>query len=130
MKIDPVQPPREFVVTDRGDTLAHVADIALGDDELVTFRTESGTSFDFVRKSWGYYGTPSLNGRTREEGLRAVLCMGQPRTEGQPQRMYLLLVEEGQEAPFEEYARTEGMRVVAWLDSDEAVDEAARRLET
>ena len=52
MKIDPVQPPREFVVTDRGDTLAHVADVELGHDELVTFRTEN-TSFDFVRKSWG-----------------------------------------------------------------------------
>ncbi len=43
--------------------------------------------------------------------------------------MYLLLVEEGQESAFEEYLEREGMRVVAWLDDDESVAAAARRLE-
>jgi hypothetical protein len=130
MRIDPVEPPREFEVTARGDKLRHVADVALADDELVTFLTDSGTQYDVVRKSWGYYATPSLNGRLREQGLRAALCVGQPRATGQPQRMYLLLVEAGCEDRFQAYADAEGMRVVAWLDDDEAVAETARTLES
>ena len=129
MRFSPVDPPREFGVGYRGATIKHVADLELGDDEQVTMRTESGTELDVVRKSWGYYATPSMNGRLAEHGLRAALVIGVPRQEEQSQRMYLLLVERGREADFEQYAEAEGMRVVAWLDDDEAVARAAARLE-
>jgi hypothetical protein len=42
--------------------------------------------------------------------------------------MYLLLVERGREQDFEAYIAAEEMRVVTWLDSDEAVDRAAAAL--
>jgi hypothetical protein len=99
---------REFEVA--GVRLTHVADVSLEPDELVTF--EGG--LDVTRKDWGYYATPSLNGRLREHGLRAVLVLGGG-------KLYLLLVEEGAEPAFEDYLREQELRVVAWLDSDEAV---------
>lgn len=130
MRFEPVEPPREFGVGRRGGRLRHVADAWLDLDEVVTLRTESGTEVDVTRKSWGYYGSPSLNGRLRDHGLRAALCMGVPRDGEEAPRMYLMLVEDGQEAAFEEYLAAEEMRVVAWLDSDEAVAEAARCLDS
>jgi len=126
--LNPVDPPREFEVGRRGGRLRHVLDLELGDDEVVTLKTASGTEVDVTRKSWGYYGSPSLNGRLRDFGLHAVLTMGVPRDEGAP-RMYVMYVEDGQESDFEAYLSAEEMRVVAWLDSDEAVAEAAKRLE-
>ena len=36
--------------------------------------------------------------------------------------MYLLLVERGHEDDFQAYLDAEDMRVVAWLDTDEAVE--------
>ncbi|MEX2195763.1 MAG: hypothetical protein WD844_10805 [Thermoleophilaceae bacterium] len=128
MRFEPVEPPREFEVGRRGGRLRHVGDAWLGHDEVLTLRTESGTEVDLTRKSWGWYGGPSLNGRLRDHRLRAALCMGLPREGEQAQRMYLLFVEEGHEADFEGYLAAEHMQVVAWLDSDEAVAEAARRL--
>ncbi len=128
MKVTHVDPPRTFGVGKRGATLDHVADIELGDDEVITLKTATGTELDLTRKSWGYYGTPSLNGRLREHGLRAALAVGVPREEGEPERMYLMLVEAGREQDFQEYIDAEHMRVLRWLDSDEAVAEAARRL--
>jgi hypothetical protein len=107
-----------------------VADAWLGDDEVITFKTGSGTEVDLTRKSWGYYGSPSLNGRLRDHGLRAALAMGVPRDGEESPRMYLMYVEEGGEAGFEEYIAAEEMRVVAWLDSDEAVQIAAQKLDT
>jgi hypothetical protein len=96
----------------------------LGDGELLTI----ADGFDVGRKAWGWYATPSLNARAREHGLRGVLAMGQPRPGKSAERMYVMLVEEGREAAFEEYLAEERMRIVAWLDSDEAVAEAERAL--
>jgi hypothetical protein len=128
VKVTPIQPPRTFGVGNRGGTLEHVADVELGDDEVVTFRTGSETEFDVTRKSWGYYATPSLNGRLREHGLRAALAVGVPRSDGEPERLYLLLVEAGREDDFQTYIDAEHMRVVGWLDTDAAIAEAAQRL--
>lgn len=129
MRLERVEPPREFEVGLRGATLEHVANLELASDEVVTLVTDSGTELDVTRKAWGYYATPSLNGRLREHGLRAALALGVAREGESAARMYLLLVEEGQESSFEEYLEREGMRVVAWLDDDESVAAAARRLE-
>ena len=129
MKVRPVEPSREFEVGTRGGRISHSADVELDLDEQVTFITDVGTELDVVRKSWGYYPAPSLNGRLPEHGLRAVLAIGLPRESHASRRMYLLLVERGREPDFEAYAESEGMRVLCWLDSDEAVAEAAARLE-
>jgi hypothetical protein len=98
---------REFEVA--GVPLVHVADVSLEPNEFVTF--DGG--LDVTRKDWGYYATPSLNGRLRENGLRAALVLGGG-------KLYLLLVEEGAEPAFERYLDEQELRVVAWLDSDEA----------
>jgi hypothetical protein len=116
MKIDHIEPPREFTVGDV--TISHAANVRLEPDEQVTFTTPAGAEYDVARKSWGFYATPSLNGRLPAHGLRPALAAN---AEG---RVYLLLVEAGSEADFESYLEEESMRVVAWLDTDEAVDAA------
>src|SRR5690606_14745732 len=87
-----------------------------------TFTTDSGTELDLVRKDWGYYATSS-NRRLRDHGLRLVLCA---HDDG---RVTPLVVEAGREEAFEAYLAAQPMRVVAWLDTDEAAAEAVRRRE-
>lgn len=121
MNVDRHDPPRAFSAG--AVQLHHCADIELEPDELVTFTTASGTAFDVTRKGWGYYATPSLNGRLVEHGLRSALVVNPAG------RLYVLLVEAGHEDEFTAYLARESMRVVAWLDSDDAAAEAVRRLE-
>jgi len=124
MKIDRFDAPRTFTVGAAGDvTISHCADVALEPDEQVTFVTPSGTEFDVARKAWGYYATPSMNGRLHDHGLRAALVRNAER------RVYLMLVEDGQEDGFREYLEAEAQTLVCWLDTDEAVEDALRRLE-
>ena len=74
MKFTPIDPARVFSVGRGGRIqLKDTARITLEPDEQVTFVTRAGAEYDVVRKSWGYYATPSLNGRLRRFGLRAVL---------------------------------------------------------
>jgi hypothetical protein len=124
MKITPKQPPRRFPVGNavRFD-MRDCGTVALEPNEQVTFVGDQGSEYDVARKEWGYYATPSLNGRLPSFGLRGVLIRNI-----QSGRYFVLLVERGREAAFEAYREQEGLEVVSWLDSTEALDELRARL--
>lgn len=119
MKFTLSNPPRRFTVGERAIELKDCGRIALDPDEQITHVTESGAEFDVVRKNWGFYGTPSLNGRLARFGLRGALVKN---PEG---RFHVLLVEREREQEFQRYLADERASVVSWLDRDEDL----RRLE-
>jgi SAM-dependent methyltransferase len=114
MKLTLNEPPRTFG-TGRGEpiTISDVAHVALDPDEQVTFTTPAGGEYDVTRKSWGFYATPSLNGRLLNFNLRAVLARGPAA------KYYVFLVERGQEPAFERYLAAEQNTIVRWLDNDD-----------
>jgi hypothetical protein len=113
VKITEIRPPREFKVGRDGRiTLKDCARVALEYDEQVTFVTQDGKEYDVARKSWGYYATPSTNGRLRDFGFRTALvrsALG---------RHNVMLVERARQAEFDRYLRDEALTVVCWLDDD------------
>jgi hypothetical protein len=116
VKFEPKNPPRRFAVGNAVKfDMKDCGTLRLAADEQVTLVTESGAEYDVARKDWGFYATPSLNGRLEQFGLRAVLI--QNRGTG---RYFVLLVEHGKEPAFDSYLRDENLRVVHWLDSTEA----------
>ena len=115
MKFDEKSPPRRFTVGNAVKfEMRDCGTLALAPDEQVTLVTESGAEYDVARKSWGFYATPSLNGRLEGFGLRGVLIQNRG-----TKRYFVLLVERGREASFEAYLAQENLRIVHWLDSDE-----------
>jgi hypothetical protein len=113
MRFDAEDPPRRFTVGNAGPIeMKDCGTLHLAADEQVTLVTESGAEYDVARKEWGFYATPSLNGRLADFRLRAVLI--QNRSTG---RYFVLLVERGQEPAFERYLEVENLRIVHWLDS-------------
>jgi len=118
MKLTLQEPPRVFTAGREPVTLSHVADLDLQPDELVTFTTPAGGAFDVSRKAWGFYATPSLNGRLKGAGLRACLA------EGEGGKRFILLVERGCEASFLEYLQHQSMVVLFWLDGDAPLTKA------
>ncbi len=118
MKFEPKDPPRKFEVGNsvRFD-MSDCGSMSLEPDEQITFVTEAGGEFDVARKDWGFYATPSLNGRLSQFDLRAVLIRN-----SLTNRYYLLLVERGREQAFLNYLEQESCEVVTWLDSSESCD--------
>jgi hypothetical protein len=124
VKLTPKIPPRRFVVGNAAKfEISDCGALALAADEQVTLTTERGGEYDVVRKAWGFYATPSLNGRLEQFGLRGVLIRN--RSTG---RYFVLLVERGCEADFGAYVVEEGLEIIAWMDSTAALDELARRM--
>lgn len=113
VKIDPNDPPREYTVgRARAITIRDCGRVALEPDEQVTFITAAGGQYDVARKDWGFYATPSTNGRLASFGLRAAVVRND---QG---RFYVMIVERGKEDAFARYLADEANRVVAWLDDE------------
>lgn len=124
MKFEPKDPPRRFPVGNSVKfDMRDCGNLRLDPDEQVTFVTASGAEYDVAAKDWGFYATPSLNGRLEQFGLRGMLI----RNRGTG-RYFLLLVERGREAQFDAYCEQENLAVIAWLDSTAALDELAVKL--
>lgn len=116
MKFDAKNPPRVYEVG--YDVKGHISDcgtLHLAPDEQVTLVTEQGGEYDVTRKEWGFYATPSLNGRLAGFNLRGVL------TKNRHNRFFVMLVERGKEEAFERYVEQEPLKIVAWLDTEEAL---------
>jgi hypothetical protein len=125
MHVKENDPPRRFTVG-TGDLKFQMSDcgvIRLDADEQVTFITDDGAEYDVARKNWGFYATPSLNGRLSGFGLRGVLIRN--RKTG---RYFVLLVRSGHEAQFERYCAQETLAVVSWLDGTEVLDRLAKTI--
>lgn len=124
MKFEPKNPPRRFAVGNSVKfEMKDCGNLHLDADEQVTFVTPSGAEYDVAAKEWGFYATPSLNGRLEQFGLRGVLIRN--RDTG---RYFVLLVARGREPQFDDYCTQENLAVIAWLDSTEALDRLADRL--
>ena len=112
MKFCPKDPPRSFTVGKNSEIeIKDVGDVHLSTNEQLTFVTEqSGARYDFVRKDWGFYATPSVNGRLKKEGFKTALV------ENLQGRIYIMVVEVRQMARFVTYCRVERQKVLRWLD--------------
>ncbi|MFH1318657.1 MAG: hypothetical protein ABIH71_06550 [Candidatus Omnitrophota bacterium] len=111
MKLKPNDPPREFEAGfDIKRMIKDCGKLELNADEQITFTTESGVEYDLTRKNFGFYATPSINGRLVKFNLRAVLV------KNRIDRIFMLLVEKGKEDLFDKYMNEEKMDIIGWFD--------------
>lgn len=111
MKITKNEPPRVFRVgAGQNIAISDCGKIYLEPDEQVTFVTATGKEHDFVAKSWGYYATPSINGRLVKQGFKTALV------KNQSGKYYIMVVDIDCISDFEAYLSAEKDEVVDWLD--------------
>ena len=61
-------------------------------------------------KDWGFYSTPSINGRLKNEGFKTALV------ENQNGQIYVMSVDKDKLDLFEKYCKDENQTVLEWLD--------------
>jgi hypothetical protein len=110
MKLKVIDPPREFKAG-ASIIIKDCAQIELQPDEQITFLTEAGAEYDVARKNWGYYATPSLNGRLKSNGFKTALTKNT--VSG---RFFVMLVEDSKQDLFTKYLKAENMILLEWLD--------------
>lgn len=101
--------PRIFCV--KGQEIKDYGKIHLESSEMVSFITESGKEHDFTAKDWGFYVTPSVNSRLKNEGFKTALVVNEIN------QLYVMTVEKEKIEAFKNYLQ-EGQdnRFICWLD--------------
>ena len=111
MRFEKRQPPRSFEVgLGTKITIHDCGSIHLQPDEQVTFLTEAGGEYDVARKDWGFYATPSVNGRLSAQGFKTALVRN---AQG---RYYVMVVDTACLEDFRAYLATDQQELVEWLD--------------
>ena len=91
-------------------TIKDCARIRLNSNEQVTFQNKNFL-YDFCKKNWGYYSTPSINKRLKNSGYEVYLI------ENLTGDIYLWSVEKNKNKKFLSYLKNENQRIVARLDN-------------
>ena len=110
MRIKATNPPRVFKVGKSNISIRDTASVYLEVDEQVTFKTEQGAEYDVCKKSWGYYATPSINGRLRNFGYLTALVENKD-----TEMRYIMLVNEDSVNDFVQYLLDEELCIREWL---------------
>lgn len=109
MKIIKNKPPRKFKPNKR-IVLKDCGKIYLESNEQVTFVTKKKQEYDVCKKDWGFYATPSINGRLKSFNFKTALIKNII-----SKKIYLFLIEEGEEMKFYKYLKKENCKILKWL---------------
>ena len=104
--------PREFRVgRTKQIIISDCGSINLEADEQITLVDDNGKEYDIARKSWGYYATPSVNGRLQKFGYKTAIVMNELTN-----MKFVMIVEEDREVEFRDYCKEERLKVLEWLN--------------
>ena len=110
MKIKIKKKPRIFNVNVGNSKiqLNDTASIMLKKNEQVTFKY-LGSEYDVAKKDWGYYATPSINGRLKQYGFRTFLI------KNKRNKLYIFLVHKNKMKAFKKYCKEDNQKIVIEL---------------
>ncbi len=108
MKIKKIS--RKFIVGSGKNSIKinHTAKIRLNNDEQITFLFKK-SQHDFVKKNWGFYATPSINGRLKKENFITALVRNKEK------KIYIMVVHKSKTKEFKKYCKDHEQKVVYWL---------------
>lgn len=109
MRLAEKSPPRVFEPAP-GIAISDCGDLELQADEQVTMVTATGKRMDVAAKDFGFYATPSVNGRLKNEGFKTALVRNE---RGQ---VYVMVVDQERMGAFDAYCTAEKQTVLEWLD--------------
>ena len=112
MNIHENNPVRSFKVGK--NTIYDCGKIELESNEMLSFKTHSGREYDFTAKPWGFYASPSINGRLKHEGFKTALV------QNSTGRIFLMCVEKDKVDAFLDYLREDQQEVLEWLHERDA----------
>ena len=94
-----------------GITIKDFGKIFLEANEMISFKTETGKEYDFTAKEWGFYATPSINGRLKKEGFRTALVVNEDN------KIFIMVVEIEKIPLFKKYLKkNQDNKMICWLD--------------
>lgn len=84
--------------------------IKLATNEMVSFVTKSKKEYDFTAQDWGFYVTPSINGRLKKEGFKIALV------KNKSGKIYIMAVEKEKIKIFNKFCTNQKKKILKWFN--------------
>ena len=82
-------------------------------NEMISLVNDTGKEYDIVAKEWGFYATPSINGRLSNEGFKTALV------KNTFNKFYIMIVDKEKLENFHKYLKHDKQKLIEWLDERE-----------
>ena len=113
--------PRVFTVGNNNQfAIKDYGSIHLNPDEQISFLDNENCEYDVTKKDWGFYATPSINGRLVKFNYKSALVINRKKM------VYLMLCKIGKENEFKNYLATEGQQIICWLNDQKSIAKIAK----
>lgn len=84
--------------------------IILKENEQITFSNNcGGNNYDVTKKNWGYYATPSINSRLKNNNFSAHIILNKRKN-----KFFIFLVENKKKKEFSKYLKSENLIIIPW----------------
>lgn len=83
--------------------------IFLKTNEQISFITRDKMKYDFTKTEWGFYATPSINKRLKDNKLTAYIVKNTYNL-----KIFVLVVENKKKKLFKNYLKREKLKVIPW----------------
>lgn len=90
--------------------LKHVANIYLKSDEMITFLDFKKNEYDVVKKSWGYYATPSIDKRLKKNFYETYLVKN-----AATNNKFIFIVNIKKKKDFKIYIKKNNIKIIKFL---------------
>ncbi len=111
MKLYKNKNPRKFIVGHKHKlTISHVASLKLKSNEQITFIDSNNNEYDIVKKSWGFYATPSVNDRLKRNKYKTAIV------KNKKNQIYVMIVKINYLTKFKQYLKKHENKLMYWLD--------------
>ena len=108
MKLKINKKSRKFKVGIKKTILKDMGKVYLNNNEQLTFINKK-SEFDFVKKNWGYYATPSINKRLKNFNFRTFL------TQNSLKNIFIMTVHKEKIKEFKKYLKEEKIKIIKEL---------------
>lgn len=108
MKLKINKKSRKFKVGIKKTILKDLGKVYLNNNEQLTFINKK-SEFDFVKKNWGYYATPSINKRLKNFNFRTFL------TQNFLKNIFIMTVHKEKIKEFKKYLKEDKIKIIKEL---------------
>jgi hypothetical protein len=92
-------------------TLNDCGEIILDNNEQVTFshKDKKDCNYDVTKKNWGYYATPSINGRLKKNNFTSHIVVNK-----KTRLFFIMIVDINKKKSFAKYLKNQNLQIINW----------------
>ena len=87
----------------------HVANLTLKPFEQITLVSKDKSEYDISKTDWGYYATPSINQRLKENKLDTYIVFNKLN-----KKIFIHLVHKKKALRYKRYLKEENLEIITW----------------